>query len=136
MRRAAEAMGFSLLTEDFVAIEGILKTMLDAGFNSATRLGLIRAYHALRRSLPSDGRDIGLTDVVNTDHVNATLLAAMSKVRDLEEWMLQVLVEVGVNNKTRLFSATAEELQAVTGLTAEQSREVLRTCRSAFEGNL
>jgi len=134
LRRSAETMGFHDLRNAFMSLEAILKQAQDSGnMIPADRIQFVKAYDQLAHSLPNAGEDVGLIDLFDTDQASKSMVLKLIGSPHIEGWMIQALLEIGITDRKKLLSTTAEEMKSVTGLPYEHCRELLIVCRREIQ---
>ncbi len=133
LRRSAQKMGFTDLAETFSGLEQILNdAILSQGLLPSDRVLFMRAFGRLASVLPDEGRSMGLLDILDNDSVSSSLMLTLIQAKSVKGWMIQALVEVGINTPARLLKTKAEEIKAVTGLPLDNCKELLRECRKVI----
>jgi len=128
--RSAETMGFAQMSTALARLESILTSAARRGsMNSQLRIATMQAYGELKRQLPDSGKSSGLIDLIDQDSKTSSFLISLTTNADIEEWMVQALLEVGINSPQKLKVASANEISAVTGLSYEKCQSLLTSCR-------
>ncbi|MBN1295554.1 hypothetical protein JXA80_02160 [bacterium] len=134
LRRSAETMGFSDLEKAFASLKAILNQAQETGnLLSADRIQFVRAYEQLTKSLPNEDHDRGLMDLFDSERASNSMILQLIASPVVQGWMIQALLEIGITDRKKLLSSTAEEIRAVTGLPFDQCRELLLVCRREIE---
>lgn len=133
LRRSAETMGFKALHHAFSEMELHLETTQQyASIRPIDRILLLEAFDQLAQLLPRSNHHASTLDVLDPDATSHSLILALVVAPGIEGWMVQTLLEVGIYSPARLLSASAADIQAVTGLALEKCVEILSRCRRAY----
>ncbi len=135
LQRSAETMGFGQLADALSQLEDVLNQAVGNGMNAPTRILLIKAYSLLKSNLPDSGRNLGLIDVLDNESTTSSFMLTLINSHKIDEWIIQVLIEAGVNTRRQLQIASPEEISAVTGLSYAKSERILAACREVLTIN-
>ena len=134
LRRSAQAMGFTELSQAFLGLESILDDAIKSGgLIPSDRVLFMRAYGSLTEILPESGKGLGLLDILDTDNFSSSLILSLIQTGAVQGWMIQALMETGVTTPERLMKTGEHDIKAITGLPIETCREMLAVCRKAVE---
>ncbi|MCD4654721.1 helix-hairpin-helix domain-containing protein [bacterium] len=130
LHRSAETMGFVQMSAALYNLESILtKSTQSGGINPNMRISITKAYSALKSNLPQSGNNLGLVEILDSQVTESSLMLTLLNSGKIEEWVIQTLVEVGINTPEKLAKASAAEISDVTGLSHDKSKEILLQCR-------
>ncbi len=128
--RSAETMGFVQMGTALARLDTLLTRAAEKGaMNSKLRIATIQAYGELKKHLPDSGKSSGLMDLIDLDMADSSFLLALTVDTEIDDWMVQTLVEVGINSRDKLKVASVNEISDVTGLSFDKSMKLLNACR-------
>jgi hypothetical protein len=133
LNKSAETMGFNSLHQAFVLIEEQLKWIVEKQqILPSNKILLVQAYENLIKLLPASQKQAASLEMIISDSSTNSLILALVKSSTVDSWMIQALLEVGINSPGRLLSTSSQEIQAVTGLPEDKCKEILWKCRYAL----